>query len=129
MTAFVHVVDLTQSGNITADAPEGFGPPPADDLIVNNNVTVTSTDGSIFFTAGDDVQIDGTVKALTAGSTIMMTAGVADDDGAGQINLPSIGTISATNVVLQALTGMTLNGTITATTLDVSTTSGGIGAA
>jgi fibronectin-binding autotransporter adhesin len=99
-------------------APETAAP--GDDLIIDSGATIQS----FILAAGDDVIIHGTAEPFGAGDTISVTAGYQDMDGLGAITID--GTVSADNLTLAALTGMTLTGgTITAATLNVSVSGGG----
>ena len=97
-----------------------------DDLTVLAGVTTTATTDDLIARAGDDVIIQGTVQATATGKTVLVQAGYNDSDNAGAITLGATGTLIATNVTLSALTGMTLDGTISAATVDLSTSGGGI---
>jgi hypothetical protein len=122
---------ITISTNVNAasgtqTAPEDAGHIPGDDLTILSGVTVTVSEDDLTLRAGDNVVIDGTVNVVATGKTLSITAGYQDNDNAGAITLGATGSLTATNATLAALTGMTLSGTISVATLDLTTLGGGI---
>ena len=119
------LIDTSNSTPLDISSNAAETASPGDDLTVLTGVTVESTGGNVTFSAGDNVVIDGTVRATGVLKTVSLTAGQGDLDGIGAITVD--GAVSAMTVRLASLQNIDLsNGAIDALVLDLSTQSGDV---